>query len=236
MQQVEQWVAGSGLRPGDVAQRAGVARSTMLRISRGSVSPTLSTLREIAIACGLDIDIVARPLSDPAAAEAARLMLEGGYIPSDPASADAWVARLERTAGADPVEIVRVAGSAATLLARRGAHYLTGRAELLRVASAGDGSRSPWAISGAPPLGTSGTIVLWADDADRAARLLSESLKPAGSPSAATVIIAPAHPGIYVDSWTEGPVRYVAPVQMLLDGLGLEPHLRDAALEVARIW
>lgn len=236
MQQIEQWVAGSGLLRSDVAQRAGVARSTMLRIAQGSVSPTLSTLREIAIACGLDIDVVARPLSDPAAAEAARLMLEDGYTASDPAAATAWVARLERTAGSDPVEIVRVAGTAASLLARRGAHYLAGRADLLRVASAGDGSRSPWAISGAPPLDTAGTIVLWADDADRAARLLSESLNRVDDPSAASVIVAPAHPGVYVDSWTEGPVRYVAPVQMLLDAFGLEPHLRDAALELARSW
>jgi transcriptional regulator with XRE-family HTH domain len=236
MQQVEQWVSASGLARSDVAHRAGVARSTMLRIAQGSVSPNLSTLREIAIACGLDIDVVARPLSDPAAAEAARVMLEDGYTASDPAAAAAWVARLERTGGADPVEIVRVAGNAASLFARRGAHYFTGRADLLRVASAGDGSRGPWAISGAPPLDTTGTIVLWADDPARAARLLSESLQPTDDPSTASVIVAPAHPGIYVDSWAEGPVRYVAPVQMLLDALGLEPHLRDAALEVARSW
>ena len=236
MQQIEQWVAGSGLLRSDVAQRAGVARSTMLRIAQGSVSPTLSTLREIAIACGLDIDIVAGPLSDPAAAEAARVMLEYGYTPSDPAAAADWVARLERTAGADPVEIARAAGIASSLLARRAARYLTGRADLLRVASAGDGSHSPWAISGAPPLDTFGTIVLWADDADRAARLLSETLTPAHSPSTASVIVAPAHPGVYVDSWTEGPVRYVAPVQMLLDAFGLDPHLRDVALELARSW
>lgn len=236
MQQIEQWVASSGLLRSDVARRAGVARSTVLRIACGSVSPTMYTLREVAIACGLDIDIVTRPLSDPAAAEAARIMVEDGYTPSDSAAAADWVTRLERTAGADPVEIVRVAGNAATLLARRGAHYLTGHADLLRVASAGDGSHSPWAISGAPPLDVAGTIVLWADDADRAARLLSETLNPAHSSSTASVIVAPAHPGIYTDSWTDGPVRYVAPVQMLLDACGLEPHLRDAALEIARSW
>lgn len=236
MQQIEQWVADSGLRRTDVAQRAGVARSTMLRITQGTVSPTLSTLREIAIACGLDIDVVARTLSDPAAAEAARLMLEDGYTASDPAAADVWVDRLERTAGADPVEIVRVAGNAASLVARRGAHLLAGHVDVLRVASAGDGSRGAWAISGAPPLDTTGTIVLWADDADRAARLLAEPLHPTDDPSTATVIVAPAHPGIYMDSWTEGLVRYVAPIQMLLDALGLEPHLRNAALGLARSW
>src|SRR5659263_70229 len=130
MQQIEQWVADSRLRRTDVAQRAGVARSTMLRITQRTVSPTLSTLREIAIACGLDIDVVARTLSDPAAAEAARLMLEDGYTASDPAAADVWVDRLERTAGADPVEIVRVAGNAASLVARRGAHLLAGHVDV----------------------------------------------------------------------------------------------------------
>ena len=235
MKQIDQWVARSGLLRGDIAGRAGIARSTLLRIAQGSVSPTLITLREIAIASGLDIDVVARPLSDPAAAEAARVLLEDGYTPSDSAAAAGWVARLERMAGADPVEIARVAGNAATLLARRGAHYLAGPADLLRVASAGDGSGGQWAISGAPPLRTPGTTVLWAQDADRAARLLSESLHRV-DPTVASVIVAPSHPGIYVDSWAEGPVHYVAPVQMLLDALGLEPRLREAALEVARSW
>ena len=236
MQQIGEWVAASGLTRSQVAQRAGLARSTLLRIEAGDTVPSLRTLRELAIACGLDIDIRTRPVSDPAAAEAARLMLEDGYQPHDQAAADTWVERLTRQVGEDPVAITRAAGRAASLTHRPGAFHLTGTVPLLRVASAGEGAGGTWAISGAPPLGADGTIVLWSERPDVAARLLTETARKATSPSVATVIVAAAHPGVFHDTWQEGPVRYVAPIQMLLDAFGLEPALQSAALDEARRW
>lgn len=226
----------SGLSRAQVAQRAGVARSTLLRIEAGETAPSLRTLRELAIACGLDIDIRSRPVSDPAAAEAARLILEDGYPPHDQASAQAWVERLKRQAGEDPVEITRAGGLAASLTHRTEAHHLAGPVPLLRVASAGEGAGGAWAISGAPPLGVDGTIVLWSERPDVAARLLTGPARKATAPAAATVIVAPAHPGVFHDTWKDGAVRYVAPIQMLLDAFGLEPALQSAALAEARRW
>ena len=151
MQQVGEWVAASGLTRSQVAQRAGLARSTLLRIESGETNPSLGTLRELAIACGLDIDVLTRPLSDPAAAEAARLMFEDGYRPHDRPGATAWSQRLTRQAGEDPVAVTRAAGAAASLTHRPGAFHLTGTVPLVRVASAGDGAGGTWAISGAVP-------------------------------------------------------------------------------------
>ncbi|NMR19805.1 helix-turn-helix transcriptional regulator [Cellulomonas fimi] len=236
MQQIAEWVAASGLTRSQVAERAGLARSTVLRIEAGETAPSLRTLRELAIACGLDIDLHTRPVSDPAAAEAARFMLEAGYGPHDQAGADSWVDRLTRQAGQDPVEVTRAAGQAASLTHRPGAFHLTGPVPLLRVASAGEGAGGAWAISGAPPLGVEGTIVLWSERPDVAARLLGEALRKATSPTVATVIVAGAHPAVFQDSWRDGPLRYVAPIQMLLDAFGLEPALQSAAFDEARRW
>lgn len=236
MQQVREWVTAAGLTRSQVAQRAGLARSTLLRIESGETNPSLGTLREIAIACGLDIDVLTRPLSDQAAAEAARLMLEDGYQPNDRPAAEAWVERLTRQVGGDPVAITRAAGQAATLTHRPGAFHLTGAVPLVRVASAGDGAGGNWAISGAPPLGVEGTVVLWSEHPEIAARLLSETLRKATSPAIATVIVAGAHPGVFRDTWRDGSIRYVAPIQMLLDAFGLDPALQSAALDEARRW
>jgi transcriptional regulator with XRE-family HTH domain len=235
MQQIGEWVSASGLTRSQVAQRAGLARSTVLRIESGETNPSLGTLRELAIACGLDIDVRTRPLSDPAAAEGARLLLEDGYQPHNRPAAEAWVERLMRQVGDDPVAITRAAGTAATLTHRTGAFHLTGIVPLVRVASAGDGGGGNWAISGAPPLGVDGTVVLWSENPDVAARLLGEALRKT-SPAIATVIVAGAHPGVFHDVWCDGFIRYVAPIQMLLDAFGLEAGLQAAALDEARRW
>jgi transcriptional regulator with XRE-family HTH domain len=236
MLHTETWVATSGLTRTEVARRAGLARSTMLRVDNGTVSPTVATLRELAIACGLDVEITTRTLSDPAAAEAARSMLENGYVVTDPVATAQWVERLTRMAGNEPVDIVRAAGVASTLRARRGAHYFKGKVPMLRVASAGDATDLDWAISGGPPLGAAGTTVLWSADADLAARFLGEAMSITSEPREADVIVAPSHPGIYVDSWMDTLVRYVAPIQMLLDAFGLEESLAQAAMVEARSW
>lgn len=235
MLQVEEWIGGTGTSVAGVARRAGLARSTLLRIAKGLTNPTVGTLREIAIACGLDLSITAVPLSDPAAAEAARLMLEDGYVASDPANASQWIDRLRRNAGDDPVSIVQAAGTASTLRHRLGAVHLMGEVPVLRVASAGDAANGRWAISGAPPMGAEGVVVLWSERPDDAAAHLRDVAQPS-SGARATLIVAPAHPGIFIDAWSEDSVTYVAPIQMLLDNLGLGGPEGDIARTIAESW
>jgi hypothetical protein len=74
----------------------------MHRVLNGLVDPSLGTLDEVALACGIQLDLAAQPLSDPLAASAARAMLEGGYEPpSDPGVA-ALAERLPRMAASGP--------------------------------------------------------------------------------------------------------------------------------------
>ncbi len=87
-----------------LSARSGVSRSTMHRVDSGEGDLALRTLRELAIAAGLDLDLNLVPLSDPDAATAARRLL------GDPSLSDevddgvlAWEQRLPRLAGgSDP--------------------------------------------------------------------------------------------------------------------------------------
>jgi hypothetical protein len=106
-----------------------------------------------ALACGIQIDLAARPLSDPRAAAAARALLEDGYEPPTDLGVTAWQERLPRmAANGGPLEIVKTAASASGPLRRPGAVLLQGEVALARVASAGDASKGRWAISGAAAL------------------------------------------------------------------------------------
>jgi hypothetical protein len=69
-----------------------------------------------------------------------------------------------------------------------------------------------------------------------AARFLGEAMSITSEPREADVIVAPSHPGIYVDSWMDKLVRYVAPIQMLLDAFGLGEPLAQAGMAEARSW
>lgn len=255
MYEVGQWIAARGIERKDVARLAGVARSTLHRVETGAVSPSLDTLREIAAACGLALDLTTRPLSDPAAAEAARLALEDGYVPTDPAAAALWTERLARATGTepDPIDLLLAAAQAADLTWRPEAWHLSGSVPPGRVVSAADGATysaqarrnlrpdepgGRWALSGAPALGTpSGPVILWTENPEVAGRLLAEDprLRPAPGGVPGDVIVARAHDGIWHDVWTEDRWPMVAPIQMLLDCLPL-PALREAALTEARSW
>ncbi|GAA1061972.1 hypothetical protein [Agromyces bracchium] len=59
----------------ELAQRAGISRNTEWSIRDDQSRARLETLRELALACGYDIDVVLRAAYEPAAAAAARQML-----------------------------------------------------------------------------------------------------------------------------------------------------------------
>src|SRR4051794_1563582 len=94
-----------GRTPSSTARATGLSRMTIHRLRDGISSPTLATLRELALAAGYDVDVSLVPASDPAAAVAARAMvdpatptLEGleGWEMTDPDEVEAitkWVTR-----------------------------------------------------------------------------------------------------------------------------------------------
>src|SRR5215472_569125 len=95
---VRDWLAASGLTPAAAARRAGVSASTLHRILNAQVDPSVGTLREIGFACGVQMELTGRRLSDPLAAAAARAMLEIGYRPTGDSEVEAWQHRLLRMA------------------------------------------------------------------------------------------------------------------------------------------
>jgi len=242
---VHGWLESSGLSPAAAARRAGVSASTMHRILNNLVDPSVGTLQEIALACGVEIDLTARPLSDPRAAAAARALLEGGYEPPSDPGVTAWQERLPRMAtSGGPVEIVKVAAVASGPLRRPGAVLLNGEVTLARVASAGDASKGHWAISGAaglylpPPSAAAPAVtILWCEDVRTATHLLADTeLRQAQRPDRAVLAVIAAEPELFTGSFTEGIVRYAAPVQIILDCIAQGGALADNAIEEAMSW
>ncbi len=105
-----------------------------------------------------------------------------------------------------------------------------------RVASAGDVTNLDSAISGGAPLGAPGTTLRWSADAELAARFLGDAMSITSDPREADVVVAPSHPGSYVDSWMEELVRYVAPIQMRPGRFRPGGALAQAAMVEARSW
>ena len=229
------------------ARRAGVSASTMHRVLNGLVDPSVGTLNEIALACGIQIDLAARPLSDPRAAAAARVMLEGDYEPPSDPGITAWQERLPRVAGSmtrwrssrPPPWPLRLCASAPP-----GRRLAPGEIALARVASAGDASRGHWAISGAaglylPPTNAivPAVTILWCEDVRTVAHLLAdtESRSVQRLDRAVLAVIA-AEPELFTGSFTEGIVRYAAPIQVVLDCISQGGLLADDAIEEAMSW
>ncbi|WP_437582530.1 helix-turn-helix transcriptional regulator [Paramicrobacterium sp. CJ85] len=232
----------TGMSAAELARRSRVNRSTIHRIARGETEPTLATLRELAIVHGLDLEVDLRPLSDPAAASAARMLLDPtmeGYEPN--ASEQQWLKRLEQFD--DPVDVVAVAGRASAPAERKAALLFRGDRSALRLASAGSAADGTWAVSGWAALTAAegdapraGASILWVQDPDRAASMLLDTHTRVTSPLNAQVVVAQITDAVQVDSWSEGAVRYVAPVQILLDCIGLGGELERAARVVAESW
>jgi hypothetical protein len=217
----------------------------MHRILNDRVDPSVGTLREIALACGIQIDLATRPLSDPLAAAAARALLEGGYEPPADPGVAAWQERLHRTAASDkPVDIVKSAAVASGPLYRPGAVLLHGEVTLARVASAGDASKGHWAVSGAaglylplPSAAVPPVTTLWCEDVRTVMHLLADTeLRQSPRPDRAVLAVISAEPQLFRGSFTEGFVRYAAPIQIILDCIAQGGALADDAIEEAKSW
>lgn len=217
----------------------------MHRVLNGLVDPSVGTLREIALACGVDVGLTTRPLSDPGAAAAARTMLQGGYEPPADLDVDAWRERLPRMAGSDsPVEIIRAAAAASSPVRRPGAVLFSGEGPLARIASVGDASKGRWAISGAAGLylpAASATVpavtVLWCEDVRTVTHLLADTdLRQTHRPDRAVLAVVEGEPELFTGSFADGIVRYAAPIQIILDCLAQGGAVARDAIEEAMSW
>jgi len=239
----------SGMTPTALRNRSGVSRATQRRIDLGESDVTFGTLRELAIAAGFDINVELRPLSDPAAASGARALLDAAVDPrAITQEAAEWSERLLRqtsdpvTGAMHPIDIITAAGHATAPRERDGALLFRGEWSDLKLADAGIASRAPWLLSGASALAAltdelpapGGVGILYTADPAAVARHLVH-LRPT-RPSTANLIILPLSDPVTVDSWTDGPLQFVAPVQAIIDGIGVGGTTAQMALWIAEKW
>ena len=238
-------LASSGLTASGVARRAGLSSSTLHRVVNDQVDPSFGTLREVAIACGRHLSPATAHLSDSLAASAARSMLEEDYEPPNDPEVRRWRERLTRLAGgSDSVEIVKAAARASSPLHRPGGALYSGEVPLARLASAGDASRGLWAISGAAGLYLSPdgdaapkTTILWCEDVRGVDHILVGSgLRPIHRAERAAIAVVAAEPELFGGSFTHGIVRYVAPIQIILDCISQVGQVADDAIKEVTSW
>ncbi|MFV0433865.1 MAG: hypothetical protein ACK5LO_07805 [Leucobacter sp.] len=236
-------VERSGLRKSAIAERAGVTRATLYRAISETADMRLDTVEEIALACGLQPVLAFEPLSALAAADAGRVLLEGLEVAGDQA-VQAWVNRLNRWAGEDPLRIAVEAGRASTLLYRRGAIGMRGDISIDRLASAGYASGEEWALSGSAALeAMSGepeeepVTVFWTPAPRRVCQLLSDTLRieSHGLPASQLIICEPSVLTL-VGASSIGGINLVSPVQAIIDCTGLHDRQRERAVSIAGEW
>lgn len=237
----------AGRTRSEIARRAGVNRSTMYRASEGTVDVRLDTLTELALASGVEPIITYRPLSDPAAADAGRVLMEGAAeLGEMPAATAAWVARIERFAQPATLgSIAAEAGLAASLLHRADALGVSGTFTAAVLDACGAVAGGEWALSGAAALAALGADaaelsaavqILWTPDPGRALQHLVGLGGTVANPAAASVILcAPGELTLQGSASRDG-VRVVAPAQAIIDNLGLVDPQRSAAARLVASW
>lgn len=241
------WQQRSGVVASLLARRAGLSTSTLHRVLSGHVDPQIGTLREIALACGLELDLAVRPASNPMAAIAARSMLEDGFeVPRDALSNLAvWTDRVTRFAGnSDPVRLVEAAAVMSAPVRRPGAVLYSGATKVGRVASSGDASGGRWALSGAVGLNLASmgdalpvTSILWCEDARAVSNLLADStLRRTERPERASLAVVEGEAELFYGSFTKDRIHYVAPIQIMIDCLSLGGPVADQARAEVSTW
>lgn len=242
---VHKWIAATGMSAAEVSRRAGVSSSTLHRILHDRVDPSIGTITEVALACGVDASLVAARPCDPHAAAAARSMLESSYTAPDSAEVARWVDRLPRLAnGGDPVSLVAAAAAYSSPLDQPCAVLFDGTMTLGRIASAGAASGRLWAVSGAAALylpahtePAPAVTILWCEDAHAVAQLLTDSpLVRTARPDHASIAVVTGEPELFHGSFVEGIVTYAAPIQIIIDCLSLKGKVAEDARREAQTW
>lgn len=237
MEQVREWVESSPRSNTEIAQRAGISRSTLHRIIHGTVDPRLSTLTDIAVACGRQLELTGQPLSDPEAAYAARILLDDTLTnPHQPATT-AWIDRYTRLFN-NPTDLIQAAATDSTLTHRPGATaYRADSFQYMRALSETDSVSTQWAVSGAPLFDGIGPTIVWTDNPTATCRLLAEHMHPTDTTSpTARIIVAPAHPSVFLGTERVEAIPYVHYFQALIDSLPLPGPLAERARRDLNEW
>jgi hypothetical protein len=228
----------------ELSRRAGVSRTTALAVSDDPSRARVDTLRELALALGYDISIALEPASDPFAAAAARVVLGDLHVDRHTEQAheiEAWLHRLNRYSTGEPIDIVAEAARVSGAHHRRGSVMLTGRVDADRLVSAGRSSEARWALSGSAALEALGAepgavVVLWTDDPQRVTRLFDDTHRRVRTLTAATIVVAPAHPTVFEGLTTVEDVNLVSPVQGVIDAFANGGRDREIAESLVRSW
>ncbi|MBD8030143.1 helix-turn-helix domain-containing protein [Corynebacterium gallinarum] len=218
---IDELITLAGEQPTRVSRRSGVSRSTLKRVKDGTSEPTLSTLREVALALGLDVTVTAGPASDPFAAAAARTLIDDS-VPENPEDSGivAWLDRFERWNITDPLTLVAEAGIVQGITRRPGARFVaTDPGDLAALPDLFAVQDTRWALSGAATATVimgrvvEGPTVVWHEGGDTA----FDFGTPVAEPAAADVILVPAGATELAGHYTQGPLNFVAPVQLVID-------------------
>ncbi|MET3919862.1 helix-turn-helix domain-containing protein [Arthrobacter sp. UYEF20] len=235
---VQDAIRGSRYNRRELARRAGVSASTITRIEKGDVDPTLGMASRILAAAGLQIPSRPEPLCNTDALQAARSII-GGVTDEPPAEAG-MASTLMRWASPDgrprPRTLAREAGAAAPPRLRPGAVITTSDWNFLRICSAAAATRKGWAVSGAPAAarigaaGQAGPLVLYVEEPFRVSSIITRP-----GPSAVDVILLPFDGSSESSSWNDEGVVWADPIQIILDCYGMDSTAASAE-ELTREW
>ncbi|BAU97128.1 hypothetical protein N24_2866 [Corynebacterium suranareeae] len=220
---IDDLIALAAEQPTRISRRSGVSRSTLKRVGDGTSEPTLSTLREVALALGLDITVDAHHACDPFAAAAARTLIDDS-VPENPHNLEilAWLKRFDRWNINDPLTLVSEAGTLQGIAYRPDAHFVklhpTGLAELPEFFQQ---RGIKWALSGAATATViigkllEGNSIVWHEPA---ADLDFSSLGVVVTDvEDADLILVPSTATELLGSYTQDGLNFVAPVQLVID-------------------
>ena len=220
---IDELIALAAEQPTRISRRSGVSRSTLKRVGDGTSEPTLSTLREVALALGLDIKVAAHHACDPFAAAAARTLIDAS-VPENPHNQDilAWLHRFERWNINDPLTLVSEAGTLQGITHRQDAQFVKlnprGIAELPELFQQ---HKTKWALSGAAVATVImgqivlGNSIVWHEPAhDLDVSALGTIVDVAED---ADLILLPATATELVGSYAQDGLNFVAPVQLVID-------------------
>lgn len=221
----------------ELARRAGLSASTITRISKGLVDPTLGTAERILAAAGHQFTPSLQPLCDPALLRSARAILDESGAPE---ATNATAETVMRWASPDgtphPRALAREAGAAAPPARRPGMVDVASGWNFLRMCSTVAATREPWAVSGAPAAqrigaeAAAGPVIFYVPNPLRIASLFAP-----GPARTQQVFLLPFDGHSEEGLWSSDGIVWADPLQVILDCYGM-PETKNMAEELTAHW